>query len=283
MNTLPMSKPDILHGITLLDRRDPTLDPSRRQLLLRNRLDRALKPMSTAPPGEEPADDTDKTDNADADGGVVQRLAVDGVQLRQDQGGDQEQDVDGRDRGQGQGEPAQVPFRGHKGLAAHSVPRDDGDEVRDVGADGGGRGDGGEGDGGSNHGRRDGDAEHADQQGRVHRHLPRRQLAEKRAKGQDVVARQRIRDSLRREEAARRGAGRVDPQHDEDPHGAVFADQLHQVLGPVVRVGRRDDAVKVLHAEEDDDHRGDRQDPRGEGRHPDAFGHDRGCLVGLLG
>jgi hypothetical protein len=59
------------------------LHPCRRQLLVRDRLDRALELMSRAPLGKGPAHHTDDRDGADADRRIVECLRRHGVKSRQ--------------------------------------------------------------------------------------------------------------------------------------------------------------------------------------------------------
>lgn len=135
------------------------------------------------------------------------------------------------------------------------MARGNGDQVRDISHDGRGGSNRAEGDGGPDDGARDGEAEDEDEQRGVHGDPVRAEPAEVPREGQHAVPRDGKGHALRRHEAAGRGAGRVEPEEDQEGRRAVRADQLHQVLGPVVGVACRDYAVEVLHAEEDHDQR----------------------------
>ena len=76
-----------------------------------------------------------------------------------------------------------------------------------------------------------------------------------------MVASDCVRYPLCREETAGCRAGGVDPKEDEDGNGAVLANQLHEVFSPIVGIAARDDAIKVLNAEQNDDQGGHGEDP----------------------
>lgn len=79
------------------------------------------------------------------------------------------------------------------------------------------------------------------------------ELAKVFGKGQHAVAGDGKCHTLGGHEAGGGGAGRVDPEKDEDGDGGGFAEELDEVFGKVVGVGGRDDGVKVLYAKEDHD------------------------------
>ena len=121
------------------------------------------------------------------------------------------------------------------------MPGDDRDRVAGIRRDGGGGRDGGEGDGRADDGAGDGDGEDVDQPGGVDGHLALAELAEGGAEGEHVVARDGLGDALGRHEAAGGRASGVEPEEGEDGDGAARADDLDEVLAPVVGVSSGDD------------------------------------------
>lgn len=97
-----------------------------------------------------------------------------------------------------------------------------------------------------------------------------------------MIPANRIRDALRAQEATGRRAGAIHPQQRQNRHRAILTNKLHEVLSPVIDVRGGDDALEVLHAEEDDDQRGDAEQPRGERADPHALRDDGAGLEGLL-
>lgn len=122
-------------------------------------------------------------------------------------------------------------------MPPNRVARSNGDEVRHIRHDGRGGSDRRESNGGPDDGARDGDAEDEDEQRGVDRDPGPAELAEVPREGQHAVARDGKGDALGGHEAAGRGAGRVEPQEDQEGYRAVWADELHEVLRPVVGVG----------------------------------------------
>ena len=138
-------------------------------------------------------------------------------------------------------------------LAADGVAGDHGKEVGGISRDGGGGRDGREGDGGADDGGGDGHGDDEDEVAGIDGHFARGEAAEVLGAGEDVVAGDGVGDALGGHEAGCCCAGGVDEEEGEDGDGAVFADELDEVFGPVVGVGCIDDAVEGLHGVEDED------------------------------
>lgn len=115
------------------------------------RLDLPHGPREPCPRPQEPAAEGPERDDADGDGGVVERLAVDGVELREAEDDGDEGDVEACDGGDGAGQRAQVEGALCE-IGRVDEADEDGEAVGDVEADGGDGGGGREGDAGPERG-----------------------------------------------------------------------------------------------------------------------------------
>lgn len=230
-------------------------------------LDLANRTVEPALGPKEPRAQTPEADDTDADGGVVERLRVDGVELRQAEDDGDESDPQHSDERHGAGEGAEVEGSADKAGWIDKA-NEDGETVGNVQADGGDRGRGREG-----NGRTDGgDGKEERQRGRKPDGPDRRMEAVVHMieeLGQRTVAAEGEHHAGVGGQGEEAAVPHADHDYRHKHDGAVFAEDVNKYLQYGLRVRARDGGVEILDREE----QRDEIEKAEHGRHPDAHHH----------